>query len=95
MTLTQEQIKKLAWNLAKIQTNDTKLEWDINEILTYIDLLEEVDTTWVIPTVSVTKKENILREDAEIEKEISREDLLNCSNQKIISDQIAVASIMK
>jgi Asp-tRNA(Asn)/Glu-tRNA(Gln) amidotransferase C subunit len=45
MSLTQEQIEKLSKNLSKIRLNDEKLANDINEILQYIDLLNEVDTT--------------------------------------------------
>lgn len=95
MTLTQEQIKKLSRNLSKIDLDEPKLANDINEILKYIDLLNEVDTTWVRPTVSVIETKSILREDKEVEKEISPKDLLNCSNQKIVANQIAVANIMK
>lgn len=95
MTLTQEQIEKLSKNLSKINVNSWKIATDINGILDYIDLLNEVDTTWIIPTVSVIETENILREDIETPKIISREELLNCSNQKIIADQIAITNIMK
>lgn len=94
MTLTQEQIKKLANNLCKLWDASEKLWWNINDILKYIDLLWEIDTTWVIPTISVIEKENVLRKDIEEEKEVSREELLKCSNQKIIQNQIAVSNIM-
>jgi Asp-tRNA(Asn)/Glu-tRNA(Gln) amidotransferase C subunit len=45
MSLTQEQIKKLSEELAKIRNNDPKLADDVNNIIGYIDLLDEVDTT--------------------------------------------------
>jgi Asp-tRNA(Asn)/Glu-tRNA(Gln) amidotransferase C subunit len=47
-----------------------------------------------VGTSSVVEKENILRKDKEEEKTISREDLLNCSNQKVIQNQIAISNIM-
>ena len=96
MSITQEQIRKIAKNLAKVHTkNEEKLQKDMNSILDYIDLLNEVDTTWVTPTVSVVSKpENILRKD-EIKTKNTRQELLNCSKQKIIANQIAVADIMK
>jgi len=94
MNLTQEQIKKLANNLSKLDIEDEKLSWDINEIIKYIDLLSEIDTTWIKPTITVIDKNNGYRKDKEIKKEISREKLLNCSNQKIIQDQIAISNIM-
>jgi hypothetical protein len=36
-----------------------------------------------------------LRDDIEPPKDISREELLACSNQKVIADQIALTNIMK
>ncbi len=95
MTVTQEQIKKLANNLSKINVDNEKVANDTNGILEYIELLNGVDTTWIKPTISVIESENQLREDKLKEKEISREELLACSNQKVVADQIAVASIMK
>ncbi len=95
MSLTQEQIEKLSKNLSKIKIEDEKLWEDINEILNYIDLLNEVDTTWVKPTVSVVEKESNLREDTQKEKETQVSELLNCSPQKVISNQIAISNIMK
>lgn len=96
MSLTQEQIEKLASNLAKIKTQNKKLPEDLNNILKYIDMLEEVDTSWVQPTISViSDDQTILRNDILAEDKIQRKELLECSNQKIISDQIAIASIMQ
>ena len=94
MSLTQEQIEKLSKNLSKINLDDPKLVWNINEILAYIDLLWEVDTTGVAGTSTVVEKNNVLRKDIEGEKTISREELLACSKQKIIQDQIAISNIM-
>ena len=95
MTLTQEQIKKLSQELTKIKNDDPKLAEDVNNIIWYIDLLNEDDTQWVKPTVSVVNQENTLRADVETKKETSKKDLLNCSSQKIVADQIAVSNIMK
>lgn len=95
MSLTQEQIKKLSKNLSKIDMEDPKLRNDINNILSYIDLLNEVDTTWVKPTISVVETESKLREDVEVQKEVTPKELLACSNQKIVANQIAISNIMK
>ena len=96
MSVTQEQIEKLSKKLSKINVDNKKITWDINSILNYIDLLNEIDTTWVEPTVSVIKKENKLRKDIESnnDKRTNRNDLLKCSNQKVIADQIAITNIM-
>jgi len=98
MSLTQEQIKKLAENLSKIHLDEEKMkeiEWDLNNILQYFDLLNEVDTENVEPTYSVIDSKNNLREDKLEDKKITREELLKCSKQQIIADQIAINNIMK
>lgn len=94
MSLTQEQIEKLSKNLSKIRIDNEKLAQDVNWILHYVDLLNEVDTTWVKPTTSVVESENILREDLE-KRELEPKDLLSCSKQKVIANQIAISNIMK
>jgi len=95
MSLTQEQIEKLSKNLSKISVDNKKIAWDVNGILKYIELLNEVDTTWVEVTISVINTENTLREDNLERKTISREELLASSNQKVIANQIAITNIMK
>ena len=95
MTLTQEQIKKLSQNLTKIKNDDPKLLEDVNNIIGYIDLLDEVDTQGVEPTVNVVKQENTLRADQETTKETTTKQLLDCSSQKVVANQIAVSNIMK
>jgi aspartyl/glutamyl-tRNA(Asn/Gln) amidotransferase C subunit len=95
MSVTQEQIEKLSKMLSKINVDNKKITWDVNNILNYIELLNEVGTSWVKPTVSVIDTKNTLREDEIVEKTISREELLACSNQKVIADQIAITNIMK
>ena len=95
MSLTQDQIKKLSKNLSKLWIdNEEVITRKTNSIIWYMDLLNEVDTTWVEPTISISKFENNLREDIE-KKEFTRKELLDCSNQKVIWDQIAISSIMK
>jgi len=46
MSITQEQVKKISKNLAKLHPkNEEKLVLNMNSILEYIDLLNEVDTS--------------------------------------------------
>lgn len=95
MSITQEQIKKISFNLAKLAPkNEERLSQSMNSILNYIDLLNELDTTWVTPTISVISKPNALKQDIET-RNISPSELLKCSKQKIIANQIAVSDIMK
>lgn len=95
MSITQEEIKKIAEKLSKIPWDNEKLIWDLKEILKYVDLLWEVDTTWVKPTVSVVKKWMEFREDIVEEKNITTKELLNCSEQKVVGSQIVIPNIMK
>lgn len=95
MSITQEQIKKISKNLAKLYPkNEERLANSINSILSYIDLLNEVDTTGVKPTVSVVWKKTGLKKDIE-KRNIEPVSLLKCSPQKVIANQIAVSDIMK
>ncbi len=95
MRLTQEQIKQISKNLSKIPFDNPKIEEDLNNILKYFDLLQEVNTDNIIPTYSVITKEQNLREDILEEKIISKKELLDCSKQQIIADQITINNIMK
>ena len=96
MSITQEQINKLAINLNKLKSKDEeKLLKSVNFLLKYVDLLNEVDTTNIPSTINIiSKKNNILRKD-DISPDILPKDLLNCSPQKVIANQIAVNDIMK
>lgn len=96
MSLTQEQIEKLLSSLSKLwRNNSEKLTSSVNSIIKYMDILNEVDTTNVQPTVSVVQKQNILRKDEETDKESTPTELLDCSDQKVIANQIALPNIMK
>ena len=95
MSLTQDQIEKLSKSLSKIWVDNEKIADGVNNVLNYIDLLNEVETTWVQPTVSVIETNTKLRDDIlEEPKEIKPEELLACSNQKVVANQIAISNIM-
>ncbi len=95
MSITQEQIKKIAKNLSKLPSNNKKLIEDIWNIIKYIDLLNEVNTKGIKPTISVVEKGTPFREDNQKEKTVKPEDLIKCSNQKVIANQIIIPNIMK
>lgn len=94
MSITQDELNNLTKNLSKLNNTDEKLLNDVNWILSYIDLLNEVDTKWVKQTISVVDKENTLRVD-EVKDSAMQSDLLKCSKSKIINNQIAIDNIMK
>ncbi|MCT4617296.1 MAG: Asp-tRNA(Asn)/Glu-tRNA(Gln) amidotransferase subunit GatC [Candidatus Gracilibacteria bacterium] len=92
MSITQEQIKNIA-NLSKLRLeNEEQLTQNINDILGYVEQLGEVDTTGVVGTVSVVPGKNRLRED-KVQKG-NPKDLLECSGQRVIQNQIAIQNIM-
>lgn len=96
MSIGQDELQKIAEKLSKIPGDNTKLLGNINDILSYMDLLEEVDTTWVIPTVSVVEWNAYLREDSlNNPTQTAPQELLACSNQKVVANQVVLPNIMK
>lgn len=95
MTVTQDQIQKIAEKLSKIPGDNKKLLGNITDILGYMELLNEVDTTGVTPTVSVVSSKKALRKDELTQKEVLPSELLACSKQKVVSNQIILPNIMK
>lgn len=95
MSISQEQLQKIAKKLSKIPGDNSKLLWNITDILEYMKLLDEVDTQWVKPCVSVWETQADLREDIIVAFEPGAKSLLSCSPQSIIADQIMLPNIMK
>lgn len=94
MGISQDELKKIAKKLSKLPGCDEALIWNINDTLKYVELLSEVDTEGVIPTVSVISENSLLREDNEV-RNIKGNKLLECSKQNIVSDYITLPNIMK
>lgn len=96
MSISQDELKKIAEKLSKIPWDSETLLWNISDILGYMDLLSEVDTNWVTPTISVVEANTLLREDSvNNPTQVTGKDLLDTSNQKIVADQIVLPNIMK
>ena len=91
MSITQEQINNIIQNLSKLPNNGQ--EGDIKNILEHMKILEEVDTSWVEPTVSVATHTWVLREDIET-RFVDASEVLKCSQQNIIANQITLPNIM-
>lgn len=94
MSISQDELRKIARKLSKIPSESDALLKNISDTLDYMDLLSEVDTTGVVPTISVIAEASALRRDTEL-RDISWKDLLACSHQKVIADHIALPNIMK
>lgn len=93
MSISQEQIKNIIANLSKLSTTNEKQYDDLAKIIEYMDILSEVDTTWVKSTVAVSNSIKDLRKD-EKQSSISPEALLACANQSVVARQIALNNIM-
>lgn len=77
MSVTEKEIRYIA-NLAKLHLSEEEvksLTGDMNNILDYMDLLNEVDTTDVQPLDHVIEMDSRLRKD-EAKEALSHEDAL-------------------
>lgn len=75
--ITDDDVLKLAL-LSKLSLNDDQLKKfrdEIEEILNYIEQLQQVDTEGLDPTNQVTGLTNVMRDD-EIADEVDKEELL-------------------
>jgi aspartyl-tRNA(Asn)/glutamyl-tRNA(Gln) amidotransferase subunit C len=75
MNVNDELIDKLA-NLARLEFNPKEKEEikkDLQQMIGFIDKLNELDTTGVEPLLHMSENVNVLRED-EVEGSISREE---------------------
>lgn len=80
MTIDKQTIDKVA-NLARIAIEDKEVDTlmaDMNKILTFMEKLNELDTTGVAPLVYMNAEENVWRED-QIKQEITVEEGLKNS----------------
>ena len=83
MKLSNEDIKKIA-DLSKLEFNPEEAEnfkSDLNEILDYIEQLNELDTSGVEPLFNVLDLKDILRKD-EVKKSLPKEEILKNSPEK-------------
>lgn len=75
MTIDKQTIHKVA-DLARIAIEDKEVDTlmtDMNKILTFMEKLNELDTTGVAPLIYMNAEENVWRED-QVKQEISVED---------------------
>lgn len=95
MSISQEELQKIAERLSKLPGDNSDLLQNISDIVNYMDLLGEVDTTGVTPTISVNEYYAELHTDEIAQKEVSPSDLLNCSQQKVVGNTIVLPNIME
>ena len=90
-----QKIEDLA-KLAKLSLSDeqkTLLLEQLPDIIKYMDVLNEVDTSDVNPTYQSTGLNNVLREDEYNADMNLGQSLLNHSEHDIVQDQIKVKSV--
>ena len=76
--ITRDEVLKLA-RLARLELSDKdidKFQTEISDILSYIEILNKVDTDDLKPTYQVTNIVNSSRDDEIIDYGIERDDLL-------------------
>ncbi len=79
MKINVPHIAKLA-NLSISTDEEKKLEKQLEEILTYVEKLKEVDTSGIEETSQATGLENVVREDAETNCELTQEEAISGSS---------------
>lgn len=83
MEITKETVEYIA-HLARLElSSEEKIKYteQLNKILKYMEKLNKIDTTGVIPTAYVLKKENIFRQDR-VEESLPVEKVLENAYQK-------------
>lgn len=84
MTIDQKTLEKIA-HLARLKFNEqeeSKMLKDMNNMLSFVEKLQEVDTSEVMPLQSMSFEINNLRKDISIDKIISREQALSNAPKK-------------
>ncbi len=90
--LSEKQVRHIA-KLARIKLKDDEVKVfskQLSNVLEYVDMLSEVNTDDVEETSQVTGLENVMQKDEIISSECSREELLECSELPVDSNQIRV-----
>ena len=97
MSLTQEQIAHIA-RLSRLNPTPEELaryQRDLSSIVEYVDMLAKVPKE-SLDTVALTSPLILpLREDKVVQEgKPSRKELLSCTEQRVVADQIAIPNIM-
>lgn len=92
--LTKDQVRHIA-KLARLNLSDAEVEkfsGELTSILSYVDMLQEVDTANVEPTAQVTGQTNVLRNDRIREEKTPADALLEASPLPLVEHQIVSPS---
>lgn len=95
MKIDKELVDKIA-HLARLEFPDEqkeKIEQDLNNILSFMESLNEVDTTNVAPLVYLSDEKNVFRAD-EVKQQITHEEALKNAPKKD-SDYFRVPKVIE
>ena len=94
MTINEQTVNKLA-NLAKLEFNkeeNTQMQHDLGKIITWVDKLQEVDTSNVKPLINVMETVNAFREDKVVNVDAKKAALVNAPKSN--EDYIIVPKVL-
>ena len=94
--LTVDQVRHIA-QLARLKLTDAEEKRflkELNDILKYVEKLQEVNTDNVQATAQITGLHNVFRTDEREEKQIQPDDILTCSPLPIVEHQIQTPSAL-
>jgi len=95
MKIDNKTVDKLA-DLSKLEFDEKAKEEiikDLNKILTFVEKLNELDTSDVEPLIYMTDEVNVMRED-EVNQDLSQKDALKNAPKKD-SDYFKVPKVLK
>ena len=94
--VTYDEIQNLA-QLSNLELNEAEVESltdDLGNILTFVNLLDELDTTNVEPTYQISQRYNAWREDEVDQSQLTPEQLLELAEGGVINNQIKVPKVL-
>jgi len=79
MSINRDTVNKVA-NLARLDLTEAETETmikDLSNIVSFVEKINELDTTGITPTAHVLDVNNVMREDEEKPAECSLEDMIS------------------
>ena len=95
--ISKEEVRHLA-ELSSISLSDdevSNLQTDLGNIVEYIEQLSELNTDGVEPTYSVSKNQNVWREDEINDYGVKRTELLKLAGNNVEDNQVKVPKVLE
>ena len=94
--ISKDEVKHLA-ELSSISLSEeeiSNLQTDLGNIVEYIEQLSELNTDDVEPTYSVSKNQNVWREDEINAYGVKRDELLKLAGKNVEDNQVKVPKVL-